>query len=441
MKKIIALVLTVFILCTAVVGCSPKDSDVIELTFWHLMSGNGGEALQRQVDAFNNGIGAEKGIKVKTVYVDWPGTSAFATALASGNSSSMPDVFQLYGEMVSYVSELDSVMWAEDYINTEHSQISKEDFVPATLEAFTINDKLLSLPYAISTLLLYYNETYLNEAGYSAPPSTIDELASMLPNIVNKTDAQYGIHTKIGDYELENFITIQGANGSYVTDNHNGRTGSVTELICEEQLSAFLNEWNKVIDTNTVNYSSASTTEEFATGIDAMALMTSARIADVEKMVGDSFEWGVTGIPVVNPTDAGGSTVNGSSIVMFDHNDDRRAQATLTFMEYLTSTEAQTMLMEDMGYLPVNVNTLNYDPYKEAIVKQPQLGVLFEVLNKAPSTAVMSFFPNNSEINNAMYNAIEKFSKKEISATEATSKIISDCKGILDEYYRTNSKD
>ena len=66
---------------------------------------------------------------------------------------------------------------------------------------------------------------------------------------------------------------------------------------------------------------------------------------------------------------------------------------------------------------------------------------MFEVLNKAPSTAVMSFFPNNSEINNAMYNAIEKFSKKELSATEATSKIILDCKGILDEYYRTNSKD
>ena len=424
---------------TAPVSVSTSDSvnsDVIELTFWHLMDGKGGDALQRQVDNFNNGIGLEKGIKVNPVYIDWPGTAAFSTALAAGDSDNLPDVFQLYGEMVSYVKSLDEVIWAEDYISSENSTISKQDFLPTMLDVFTVDSKLLALPYAISTLMLYYNQDYLTEAGFSNPPKTIEEMAEMIPVLVSKTNADCGLHSRIRDFELENFLAIQSPTGSYITDNRNGREGNVTKIICNDALSSFLGEWDKVVKSGAYNYLTTSTTEEFATGIDAMALMTSARIGPVEEMVNGSFEWNVAPIPLVNSDDAGGSIVYGSSVVMFDHHDDARTKATWTFMEYLVSPEAQTMLMEDMGYNPVSLKTLDYEPYQDAIIAQPQLGILFETLSHAPSTGVLTFFPNYSDIYNVFTNEMERFCNGESNVDETCDTILNECNSLLDSFYQ-----
>lgn len=441
MKKRITLMLVLALMLQILSACGStpaNDQEIVELTFWHLMDGAGGDALNLQVDQFNEGIGKENNIHVTTVYVDWPGTSAFATAMADGNTDTLPDVFQLYGEMVSYVSEIETLVWAEDYLDSEASNISKSDFIPATLESFKLEGKQLSLPYAISTLLLYYNRDYLEQAGFDAPPATIAEMAAMLPALVEKTPAQYGLHTKMDDFEFENFVTTMGPEGTYITNNHNGRTGPVTEMICQEALTKFLTEWKAVVDTNTVNYTSRSTTEEFATGLDAMALMTSARIANVQKMVGDSFAWGVAPIPRPDASDAGGGVVYGSSLAMFDHSDERRTQATMLFLEYLVSPEAQTILMKEMGYLPVNVATVDYEPYQQAVSEQPQLGVLFNTLSNAPSTAVMTFFPSNADVDTLIMNAIERFSSGATDVAGACAEIIDGCNAVMDEYYRAN---
>lgn len=455
MKKILSVILSIVVLCSTLSGCSSSNNsntvsnvqdsavssnEMIELTFWHLMSGAGADALNRQIDAFNKGIGVSEGIHVNTVYIDWPGTASFATALESNNSDNLPDVFQLYGNMVSYVTDLDQTMWAEDCITSDYSEITKNDFIPATLDAFTINGKLLALPYAISSMMLYYNKTYLEQAGYSNPPATIDEMASMMDALVEKTDAKYGLHASITDYELEHFLSAQGKNGTYITDNSNGRDGNVTKIICRDEIKSFLEEWGKVVSTGKVNLATRSTTEEFAAGIDAMGLMTSARIAGVDELVGDKFEWGVAPIPLVNSSDVGGSNVYGSSLVMFNHQNDKRTKATWKLMEYLVSPEAQTMLMEDMGYLPVNIKTVDYEAYQNAVNKQPQLGILFDVLNNASKTAVSVFFPNSSDIDKAMTNAIDRYCKNEITSDEATDTLINDCNKILDDYYKTNNQ-
>lgn len=433
MKKLLELLLTFAILICTLSGCATTKSqdDLIQLNFWHLMSGAGMDALQKQVDKFNSEIGAREGIYVNTVYIDWPGTAAFATCLQENNKNSFPDVFQLYGNMVSYVTGLDNISWAEDYFDKEYSNLKKEDFIASTLDAFTINGKLLSLPYAISSMLLYYNETYLEKAGYSKPPETLEELSEMLPKIVNSTEAEVGLHAKITDYELEHFLSTQGEKGTYITNNHNGRDGDASEIVCSRELNNFLIEWEKVIQTNCVYKDTRSTIEEFASDVDAMALMTSARISSVSSMVDDKFKWNVSQIPLVNINDIGGSNVYGSSLMMFDKNDERRNRASWIFMEYMVSSEAQTMLMEDMGYYPVKKDTIYYDGYQKAININPQLNVLFDILNKAPNTAISVFFPNSSEIDAAITNNIEKFEDGLISSEQATTSIIEECNAIM----------
>ena len=54
--------------------------------------------------------------------------------------------------------------------------------------------------------------------------------------------------------------------------------------------------------------------EEFATGLNAMTLMSSARIGSVTKLTADNgLNWGVAKLPNVNPDDKGGACIGGAS--------------------------------------------------------------------------------------------------------------------------------
>lgn len=76
--------------------------------------------------------------------------------------------------------------------------------------------------------------------------------------MVKNTPAQYSLHTKMDDFKFENFVTATDPDGTYITNNHNGRTNPVTEMICHGAPTKFLAEWKAVVDTNTVNCTSKS---------------------------------------------------------------------------------------------------------------------------------------------------------------------------------------
>ena len=436
-RKEVLFFLIYVVLISSVLSCSDKN-DVIKLNFWHCMDGKGGECIDTLVNEFNEGIGRQKKIRINPVYIDWPGTTALTPAMISNNLNNLPDVLQLYGELVSVVSTYENVLWAEELISSDISNISKSDILTSALSAFTINEKLLSVPLNISTLLMYYNLTYLKEAGYDNPPATFDELIDMLPALKEKTNAEYGLHVRIGNYELENFVTNQGDAGYYYANNKSGRDGPVTKLICEKPLHNFLCKWDSVINTGTVNFSTRSTTEEFATGIDAIAFMTGARISIVGDLIGDSFEWGVAPIPLVDKNDVGASATNGASVVMFKRDDIEREKAMWTFIEYLVSPQAQIILMRDMGYIPLNIYSAENSYLQELILAKPQLKILTEVLKSAPSSAITTFFPNFGSIDSIIVDEIMKQGEKMQNSDTTCFNIIDKCNKVLEEYYRIN---
>ena len=66
------------------------------------------------------------------------------------------------------------------------------DFVPIWLKAFTWGDQLLGLPFDSYSGLLYYNKCLLNDAGFSSPPTTWQELRDTYgPKL---TDASKGVY-------------------------------------------------------------------------------------------------------------------------------------------------------------------------------------------------------------------------------------------------------
>lgn len=439
MTLTLALVLTLSL--AACGGDSEKNDGVTEITFWHSMDGIPGSLVQKQIDAFNAGIGAEKNIRVTGVFQDWPGTEALTAAISTDDVDNMPDVIQLYSENVDLVANWKRTEWVEDYIGTEGSAIAKTDLLANAVSAYTLNGRLLGAPYAISTLALYYNKDLLAQAGYDAPPATIAEMAEMMTAIKEKTQAAYALNARITQFEFESFIATQGGKGTYFGNNESGRSGKMTELACEKEIDAFLTEWNKVVETGALKPTKDSMNEEFAQGLNAMVLMSTSQIPTITDLVGDSFAWGVTEIPTVSADDVGGGFPSGSALFMIDRDSEAKRLAAWEFVQYMLSPEAQSMWLDGYCYVPVNVHAAETDAFKAAVEANPLLAVPSDILASVPDSVVASFCPNSSEIGGIIKDKMIEFGNGNLTKDETFTAIMDGTATAFENYFRANPID
>lgn len=416
------------------------SADTTELTFWFSMDGVPGEITQKQVDLFNETVGAEKGIHVTSIFQDWPGTDALVAAKATDDVRNMPDVIQLFASSVDLVKDWERTVWVEDMM-AKGTSITKEDLIPNTVSSYSVNGKLLGMPWAVSTLMMYYNADLLKAAGYDNPPETIAELAEMCAAIVEKTDADYGLNVRVDEYEFESMITNQGANGTYFGNAEAGHNGYMTELGCEEQIAAFLTEWEKVIASGGYKPTRDSINEEFAQGLNAIVLMSSARIFTIKNLVGDSFEWGVAPIPTVSKEDVGGSSPSGSGLFMIDRGEEDKVAASWEFLQFMASVDAQALWLDGYSYAPINMNELESEAYQAAVAAEPKLSVSYEILTTTPSTVMASFCPVSDAANSIIKNTMISFGQGELTKDEAYDAIVNGINDAFADYYRANPID
>lgn len=442
MNKKIFVVFSALLIAALMIGfTSVMADDVVELGFWHSMDGVPGEITQKQVDLFNETVGAEKGIHVTTTFQDWPGTDALVAAKTTDDVQNMPDIMQLYASGVSIVKDWERTVWIEDMLETEGTQISKADLIPNAVASYSMNDRMMGMPWSISTLMLYYNADLLREAGYENPPATIAEMAEMCAAIVEKTDADYGLNVRVDEYEFETMITNQGPEGTYFGNANGGHNGYMTELGCEDQINAFLTEWEKVVASGGYKATRDSINEEFAQGLNAMVLMSSARIFTIKNLVEDSFEWGVAPVPTVSEEDAGGSAPSGSGLFLINRGDDEKIKAAWEFIQFMVSTDAQALWLDGYSYAPVNMNETESEAYQAAIAAEPKLAVSYEILTSTPASVLASFCPASDTVNSIIKDAMISFGQGAISKDDAFTAIVDGINGAFADYYRANPID
>ncbi|MBU3810978.1 MAG: extracellular solute-binding protein [Candidatus Niameybacter stercoravium] len=411
-----------------------------QITYWHSMDGVFGEIVNKQVEAFNSTIGQEKNIVVTPVFQNWPGTEALTAAMSTDDVKNMPDVIQLYGESVSLIRDYKRTVWAEDYITSADSKVKKEDLIPNTISSHSIEGKMIGVPYTASALMMYYNKTYFDQAGITDVPTTIAQMAEIMPTLVEKTDAEYGLNVRVDQFELENWIATQGTDGSYFGNNESGHNGHMTELEADKNgtLMNFLTEWEKVVGSGAYKATRDSINEEFAAGMHAMVIMTSSRIQTIADLVGDKFEWGVAPIPTVSGEDVGGAYPSGSGLYMLDRNDEAKKAAAWEFVQFMISPEAQVMWLDGTGYVPVNTKTVELDAYKAAIEKEPRLNAPLETLQNTPATVVPAFWPNSSTVGSVIKDAMMAFGTGAANKDQTYTAIVDGITQAMNDYYRAN---
>lgn len=173
-RKLIILLTAVALFCTGCSGTAKKEETPTTITVWHVYGGQTDSPLNDLIDAFNQTVGKEQRINVQVTSVSNTNTIhelVLAAANGEPGASELPDLFISYPKTVMALPDDSILVDYRDYFSQEELSA----FLPAFLEEGTVNDRLVVLPVAKSTEVMFINQTIFDRFS-QATGVTIEDL-------------------------------------------------------------------------------------------------------------------------------------------------------------------------------------------------------------------------------------------------------------------------
>lgn len=417
---------------------------VVTIDVWHSMEGSNGEAFEAMVKAFNEGKGKELGIFANSVFQGSDTASKLKTLIQTNDVANMPDVCLVYGASLPVVAEYAGTVPVDTMYGTGSASIAKSDIVPATVVTYSYKGQQICMPFNSSTLLLYYNVDAFKEVGLDPenPPKTLAEVADACAKLTVKDASgnvtRYGYNAVLDRYQMVNLIGNQG-DGTYFGDNESGRAGLITQVVAGEQILNVYKAWADIAATGGLKYTYDNQNEEFATGKNAMTMMSSARIGSVTKLTKDSgVNWAVTTLPDIVETDKGGAGIGGASLVMFDNGGSAEKEAAWEFIQYTASAETQATWSMATGYLPINLGTKDVPAFAEHLANTPALQVALKQFESSNPNVQEPVMMMQGSVDAVIKEASVNVAEGTMTPEEAANYVVTECNKLFDDYNRAN---
>lgn len=409
----------VFAGMTSTAALFAGSASAVEIEYWQYFFDARVAAMETLITNFET---ANPDITVKMTHFPYDSyRTKVAAAIPAGEG---PDVVQLfYG-------------WLNDYVEAELIQPLPADAFPAAkidaeffpmVQAMKDGDQYWALPTAVRSLALFYNKRMFEEAGIDGPPQTLEEMMADAA-AMTKTDAAGNI-THVG-------ITA----GMTAQDHHWFREGLVRQLGGDPYVD----------DYKTVNYntdagvaaldfytnmfmgdpavSAIGFMDEpqaaFKAGRAGMHIDGSFRIGSLADQRG--LEWGVAELPA----SADGVRSNYASYwvnAITSKAEGEKYDASVKFMEYITSDEAMQVWLDVVGELPAKPSVGMTD----ANANDPVFGPFIRGLSYAHTTK----FANESSQRQLLVEMVERVQLEGMGTAESLAIAAAAEQVILDEYY------
>lgn len=465
MKKLFSTVLAATMAVSLITGCSGGGTKTTDSTsaagrneettgalgnrpvsfeVWHSMEGANGEAFEALVKTFNETKGKELGIVANSVFQGSDTANKLKTLIQTEDLTNMPDVCLLYGASLPVVGDYKNTVPVDEMYGQGTAALKKEDVNPGAIQTYTYKGKQICMPFNSSTLLLYYNIDAFKEAGLDPenPPKTLDEIAEACAKLTVKDGdkvTRYGFNSQLDRYQMVNLIGNQGE-GTYFGDNESGRTGLITKITCEKEMLNVFTAWEKIAATGGFKYTYDNQNEEFATGKNAMTMMSSARIGSVTNLTKDSgVNWAVTNLPDIDSsTDKGGACIGGGSLALFDKGDEAKKMAAWEFIQYAASPQTQSVWSQATGYLPINLKTKDLPEYKAFIQGSEAVQIALKQFESAKPMVQEPVMMMQGSVDSVIKEASTNVCEGTMTAQEATDYVVAECNRLFEEYNRAN---
>ncbi len=194
MKKFLTLFLALLMVMMTAVSYAEVTTDVIKepitITFWEMLDNETYDAdLQKVVDAFNAGIGAEYGITVDMQVISG-GSETMETKLVAAirAGAGVPNVVMTEATYVPDYLLADAIVDLTPYIQSAEYGLDLSDYYDffVNLGSSYTEEGTYTLPGYVSGEVMYYNKTFFEENGLTVP-TTWDEMVETCTKITEIT--------------------------------------------------------------------------------------------------------------------------------------------------------------------------------------------------------------------------------------------------------------
>ena len=180
MKKVLSLLIIVFLLCGLFAGCSKSPLDPknpVTLTMWHNYGGDMQATMDYLIDQFNSTVGKDKGIIINVEAISSSSELNKSLAMIADDdpgAPDMPDIFTGYPKVAIQFQEKGMLANLDEYFTEDELSKYVDEFVA---EGRLSDGGLYVFPIAKSTEVLYVNMTLFNEFA-AATGASADDLAT-----------------------------------------------------------------------------------------------------------------------------------------------------------------------------------------------------------------------------------------------------------------------
>lgn len=182
MKKGVCIFSVILLLAGTFSGCAGKSaaktssggkagdvSGTITFVSWGAAEASTQKAFADMISGFETKY---PNIKVKSNAIPYNDICNQLLIMNAGGSA--PDVSQIQDTMVAPLQKAG----AFEPINKLLDKTTMDDFYPVTKQGLTYGSDVVVTPWSPSPVVLFYNKTLLNKAGFTSAPTTMDQLLS-----------------------------------------------------------------------------------------------------------------------------------------------------------------------------------------------------------------------------------------------------------------------
>lgn len=405
------------------------------ISFWHSMGGVNGEAINTLVEEFNSEN--EYGITVDAQYQgEYDDAINKLKSAQIGNMGA--DLVQIYEIGTQFMMESGWIVPMQECVDQDQYDVSQIE--PNLAAYYTIDDTLYSMPFNSSTPLMYYNKDMFEKAGITEIPDSLEEIAKIGQDLLDKGGAGEVISLSVYGWFFEQFIGKQGLN---YANNGNGREDLTTAVEFDTNGAAknLLEQWKNLSDLGfapNVGRGGDAGLADFSSGKSAITLGSTASLKQILQDVNGKFEVGTAYFPKVKESDEGGVSIGGASLWALNNNDPKKLRATWEFVKFLISPESQAYWNAETGYFPVTVKAHEEEVFKQNIEQYPQFQTAIDQLHDSSPEyvgALLSVFP---EARATVESEIENMLNGKKSVDEAVTDMAETINESIEEYNLLN---
>ena len=275
--------------------------------------------------------------------------------LRSAVTNQLPDVYyagyHLLGEMARTLERRNQIVDLGPFIKSEPSNWASTNFAPRMMSLSQVDGKQYGLAFNASSPIMYFNTDLVKRAGGDPKnmPNTWDGLITLAGKIKalggDVSGISYDVHAWPDDWLFQGMIyqlggkLVEPGSKKVGFNNDSGLQALKTMRRFVTDGGMQLVDWDQ-------------SRQQFGAGKTGILFSTPAHLKIVTDMVGTKFEWGTARFPLDNKAN-GGVPTGGNAVVMLTK-DAAKQKAAWEFIKYVTSPEAQKVVVEMTGYLPTN---------------------------------------------------------------------------------------